>query len=172
MLRRILALALAGAAAASAAQVVIPDAMSDWKEVEAPPPPPLRTQGLIPVDVPGTSLRFGVDPASISVGEDRVVRYVVVATSTTGAVNGIYEGLRCGTGEVKVYARHLPGSGWVPARSDWRDVYRTPNTRYSLTIAKSGACMESAPNGTPAQIVQDLRLPPDKRFERGGYNGK
>lgn len=167
MLRRILALAIAGAAATAAAQLV-PDIHIDWKEVEAPPPPELRTRGLIPVEVVGTSLKFGVDPASITVGSDGVVRYVVVATSSTGAVNGIYEGLKCNSGEAKVYARHNPDTGWVPARGEWRNVYRTANSRYSLAIAKSGACKEHAANGTPAQIVQDLRAPADLRFERGG----
>lgn len=167
MLRRILALALAGAAASAAAQLV-PDIHIDWKEEEAPPPPALRTRGLIPVDVVGTNLKFGVDPDSITIGKDGVVRYVVVATSGTGAVNGIYEGLKCNTGEVKVYARHNPDTGWVPARGEWRNVYQIANTRYSLAIAKSGACKEHAPNGSPAQIVQDLRAPADLRFERGG----
>jgi hypothetical protein len=170
MHRRILALAFCGAAAAVSAQN-IPDVYMDWKEIEAPPPPALRTQGLIPVEVPGTALRFGVDPASIAVGTDLVVRYVVVATSPTGAVNGIYEGIRCNTGEVKVYARHNPDSGWVQAgRSEWQDVYRTANSRYSLAIATSGVCRGHAPNGPTSQIVQDLRSPIDRRFERGGIN--
>ena len=123
MLRKFLALALAGAAATAAAQLV-PDIHIDWKEAEAPPPPALRTSGLIPVEVVGTTLKFGVDPASITVGSDGVVRYVVVATSNTGAVNGIYEGLRCNTGEAKVYARHNPDTGWVPAKGEWRNVWK------------------------------------------------
>jgi hypothetical protein len=171
MQRSFLALALAGVIAGASAQT-IPDPAADWKEIEAPPPPPLRTQGLVPVDVlrSGT-MRFGVDPASVSVGADRVVRYVVVATSSTGTVNGIYEGIRCDTGEVKVYARHNPDSGWVPTRNaEWQNIFATANNSYSLAIARSGACMQSAPNGSPAQILQDLRAPVDRRFERGGAN--
>ena len=38
-----------------------------------------------------------------------MVRYVVVATSDSGAVNAIYEGIRCDTGRFKVYARHNGG---------------------------------------------------------------
>ncbi|HEY0824021.1 MAG TPA: CNP1-like family protein [Ramlibacter sp.] len=170
MHRRILALAFAGAAAAASAQLV-PDVLTDWKEAEAPPPPALRTTGLIPIELPSSSLRFGVDPASITVGSDSVVRYVVVATSSSGAVNGIYEGIRCNTAEVKVYARHTPGSGWVAVKdADWRDMRTTPNYRYTLAIARNGACMEHAPNGSPVQIAQDLRAGADRRFERGGVN--
>lgn len=164
MHRRILALALACAAAVATAQTKTDD--PDWKEVEAPPPPPLRVKGLIPIEVAGTSLSFGVDPESIHVGDDGVVRYVVVASSRTGTINGIYEGVRCGTGEVKVYARHNPDSGWVPARNgDWKPLQSTANSRYSLAIARSGACFGHSPNGTVAKIVRDLRAPVERRYE-------
>jgi hypothetical protein len=99
------------------------------------------------------------------------VRYVVVASSPTGAVNAMYEGVRCSSGQVKLYARHNPDSGWVPAKgSDWRDLRTTPNSRYSLEVARSGACQGRAPNGTAVQIVNDLKAPIDRRFERGGVN--
>jgi hypothetical protein len=182
MLRSLLALAGAAVAiAASAADLGAPPGTPDnsnipdvpeWKEVEAPPPPALRTRGLIPVDVRGSSLRFGVDPASVTIGTDRVVRYVVVATGPTGAVNGIYEGLKCDGGTVKIYARHNPDSGWVPTGdAEWRDVRSgAAAVRHSLAIARAGACQESSPNTSPAQIILDLKAPVDRRFERGGAN--
>ncbi len=92
----------------------------DWKEAAAPPPPALNTSGLLPVDMRGSVLRWGVDPASISVGTDGVVRYVVVAQSDSGTVNAIYEGLRCNTAESTVYARHSGGQ-WAPAPDrEWK----------------------------------------------------
>ncbi len=170
MHRRILALALAGAAAAASAQL-IPDVLINWKEAEAPPPPAVRTEGLIPIEMPSSSLRFGVDPASITVGPDSVVRYVVVAASSSGAVNGIYEGIRCNTAEVKIYARYTPGSGWVAVKEPvWQDLRVMANSRHTLAIARNGACQDHAPNGSPVQIAQDLRGGPDRRFERGGVN--
>ena len=169
MLPRILALALAGVAFAASAQIDLDN--PDWKELDAPPPPALRTQGLIPLEVPASSLRFGIDPASVSVGSDAIVRYVVVATSSSGAVNGIYEGIRCGSGEVKVYARHNPDTGWVPARnSDWQSLHSTRNSRHSLLVARNGVCAGTMPNGPAIQIVRDLRAPIDRRFEGGGVN--
>jgi hypothetical protein len=171
MLREWLALALASTALTCAAQLA-PDS-PDWQEIDAPPPPPLRTDGLIPLEVTGgaSSLRFGVDPASVSVGSDSVVRYVVVAMGNSGVTNGIYEGIRCSTGEVKVYARHNPDSGWVAAKgSEWKDLRGAANSRYSLAVARSGACFGHAPNGPAVQIVRDLRAPVDRRFERGGVN--
>lgn len=166
---RILALALAGAAAAASAQISNPN--PDWQEAAVPPPPALRTQGLIPLEVTGSTLRFGIDPASVSVGTDSVVRYVVVAISPTGTTNGIYEGIRCSSAEVKVYARHNPDSGWVAATgSDWKPLHATTNFRYSLYIARNGVCVGGGYNNSAEQIVRDLRAPVDHRFEQGGVN--
>lgn len=170
MRRSLSALALAGAALAAAAQVSTNS--PDWKELDAPPPPPLRTQGLVPVEVGGSALRFGVDPASVTVGQDAIVRYVVVATSASGAVNALYEGIRCDNGTVRVFARHNPDSGWVAAsQGGWQEMSSsTGATRHSLAIARAGACQDHAPNGSALQIVQDLRAPIDRKFERGGVN--
>lgn len=168
MLLRTLALALACAAAAPAwAQFGTPD--PEWKEQEAPPPPAVRTTGLVPIEMPGSSLRFGVDPASVSVGADGVVRYVVVAASTTGTVNAMYEGIRCSSGEVRLYARHNPDSGWVPATGtsgDWQPLHERPHSRHSLVIARTGACIGKGPAGNARLVVQALRAPADRRFER------
>src|SRR5690606_30431351 len=107
-----LAVACLFASAAAAAQIAPDD--PDWKELEAQPPPALRTSGLVMLEVRGSSLQFGVDPDSFSIGPDLVVRYVLVGRSDSGAVNAMYEGIRCNTGDVKVYARHDPDKGWVP----------------------------------------------------------
>ena len=167
MLHRILALGLACVAASSFGQL-LSDVDANWKEVEAPPPPALRTQGLIPLETSATiSLRFGVDPASVSVGPDRVVRYVVVATSPTGTVNAMYEGVRCNTAQVKVYARHNPDSGWVPARdAEWQPLQNRPNSRHSLVVARTGACIGNGTSGSASDIVRALRTPADMRFTR------
>ncbi|RYY94936.1 MAG: hypothetical protein EOO24_23785 [Comamonadaceae bacterium] len=163
MHRRFLALLLAGMAGAASAQLTELD--PDWKEAQVPPPPALRTGGLIEVEMPRSSLRFGVDPASFSIGADGIVRYVVVATSTTGTVNAMYEGIRCSTGEVKVYARHNPDSGWVATKNaDWVPLNLTRNSHHSLQVARNGACIGHGPNRSPENIVRDLRGGPDMRF--------
>lgn len=170
MFRSFMALALAGAAAASLAQPRVAEE-PDWKELEAPPPPALRTTGLIPLDIPGATLRFGVDPKSVSVGSDRIVRYVVVAASSSGTVNAMYEGIHCESAVVKVYARHNPDSGWVPARNaEWQPLHGIANSRHSLFIARNGVCVGRGVSGSAADIVGDLRAPVGTRFERGGVN--
>jgi hypothetical protein len=148
----LLALMVCGAAQA---QLATPD--PDWKELDAPPPPRLRTDRLVAIELPGSTLRFGVDPSSVLVGSDGIVRYVVVATSSSGAVNGFYEGIRCSTGEVRTYARHSPDSGWVAVRDNqWQALHDSRAPRHSLVIAREGACVGSGPNQTAAQVVRDL----------------
>lgn len=157
------ALALAFVAGTAQAQLTTPD--PDWKEVEAPQPAPLRPDRLIRLEMPESTLRFGVDPASITLTGDGIVRYVVVATSSTGAVNGFYEGIRCSTAETRLYARYNPDSGWVPVKdAQWRSLQETRPSRHSLVIARTGACMGGAPNQSAAQIVRDLGGSVDWRF--------
>ncbi|MBG9389991.1 CNP1-like family protein [Caenimonas aquaedulcis] len=165
MRRSLVALALTACALASHAQLNPVD--PDWKEVEAPPPGALVVDGAIPLEMPRSLLRFGVAPASVSIGADGIVRYVVVATSASGAVNGLYEGIRCNTGEFKVYARHNPGSGWVIAKdAQWKSLHETHVSAHSLAIARTGACIGHGTNQTASAILRDLRRPADRRFEQ------
>jgi len=160
-----LAWALALAASGALGQLAPVD--PDWRELEAPPPPQFKQEGLIPLDVPRATLHFGVDPDSIAIGNDSIVRYVVVATGSGGAVNGLYEALRCNTGEFKVYARYNPGTGWTIAKdAQWRPLHGAPGSPHSLAMARYGACVGRAPNRSPQQIARDLRAPADRRFNQ------
>lgn len=154
---------LAGASLASFAQLAPAD--PDWREAEAPLPSAPATQRLIELDIPRTELRYGIDPGSVSVGKDGVVRYVVVARSPSGTVNALYEGIHCSTGQVKVYARHNPDSGWARAQEpQWKSLHEGQHARYSLLIARSGACLGHSANGTADKVVRDLRANVDVRF--------
>jgi hypothetical protein len=165
-LSRVAAALLLVFAAAAQAQLAADD--PDWREVEAHPAPALKLQGLIALDIPGSALRFGIDPSSITVGEDGVVRYVVVATSSSGVVNAMYEGIRCGSGDFKLYARHSADGGWkVVKNTDWRSLWEQPVSRHTLVIARTGACMGRAANVSRAKIVQDLRTPVERRYQLG-----
>jgi hypothetical protein len=77
----------------------------------------------------------------------------------------MYEGIRCTTGEFKVYARHNPGSGWVRSEGEWRSLTDGAlPSRHSLLIARTGACVGQGANLTAAQIVRDLDQSADRRF--------
>jgi hypothetical protein len=165
MLRKFVALAACVCAAAAFAQ---PASDTDWKEAEVPPPPPLRMDGLVPIEVTGAvDLRYAVDPQSVGIGSDGVVRYVVVATSRAGAVNAMYEGVRCGRAEYRVYARSS-GQGWRPVETEWRSLYEGVEARHARAVARGGACFGPAPNRSAQQVVRDLRTPDDRKFGGSG----
>jgi hypothetical protein len=164
IVRRSSALAVIAFASNCALAQVIPS-NADWQEGDAPPPPPLKTQALLPLDMgPGTDLRWGVDPSSIHIGADRVVRYVVVGQGEGGAVNAFYEGLRCDTAEVRVYARHARDGGWVPANAGWKPLQGSSATRHSLAVARNGACVGQGANRSPDQIARDLGQSANYKF--------
>lgn len=135
----------------------------DWQEAEAPPPPSWRKEGLIVIELPiRTSLIFGVDPSTLTIGPDWVVRYVMVAYNPTGSVNAMYEGLRCDTGEFKTYARASEPGHWnMVAAPVWRELDNTQSaTRHALALARQGAC-ESHGIGarTVAELIRRLKNP-------------
>lgn len=137
------------------------------REFPAPPPPAFNTKGLVKIELTRSAgLTFGVDPATISIGPDGVVRYVVIATSPSGATNVMYEGIRCATAEFRVYARHYPQTGWSSVSSqEWRSLYATNQSRHALAIARGGACDAAVPRMTVAEIVRALRETPIKNYE-------
>ncbi|GAB3184787.1 CNP1-like family protein [Hydrogenophaga aquatica] len=152
----LLSCACAGAFAQRAADDV------DWRESEVPAPPALRTEGLLKFDVSVNSeLSYGVDPASIGIGEDGVVRYVMVAASRSGALNALYEGVRCATGEVKTYARWNPappGSWTLAQQPQWRPMLAgNAASRPALALARAGLCQGAAPNGPVPKMLRELR---------------
>jgi hypothetical protein len=89
-----------------------------WVEQSAQLPPSPRAENLIEFNVSSaTRHRHFVDTASISVGEDKVVRYTVVIEAAGGARNVSFEGMRCATGERRLYAYGQPDGSWSKARN-------------------------------------------------------
>ncbi len=157
-LRRFAACALAMMAIGAAAQGNIPEPV-EWKEAEVSAPPSFDVKRLIPFEVrAGSALKFGVDPATLSIGKDGVLRYVVVAQSTSGTINAMYEGIRCSTGEYKTYARYNPSGGWNPATNpQWEDMRTNSRSRHTYLLARQGGC----PNGGTAvrldEVLRELK---------------
>lgn len=99
-----------------------PGAPRTGREPEVQLPPVPKEQGLLPFDVyPRQALEYFVDPASISLPGEGIVRFTVVARSGAAA-NVSYEGFRCVTREYKVYARANRDGAWIPAKEAGWDV--------------------------------------------------
>ena len=98
-----------------------------WQEQQLKELPPFPADdGLmeVPFEHPGARFRFFIDPASLSIGEDGVVRYTLVLESArTGNRNVMYEGMRCATREYKTIAYGTRGDKFRPlARPRWLSI--------------------------------------------------
>lgn len=160
-MKRWLCLALAGSATLAAAQQKgdweIRQDERDWKELELRLPPLPKGEGLIEFPVSAAaSFRFFIDPASLSVGSDGVVRYTLVARSPTGAENASYEGIRCVSGSYKVYAYAQSGS-WSAARSDWKPIEPKSVQRWHQALRREYFCPFHVPISSVAEGLDALR---------------
>lgn len=140
-------------------------ALMDWKESEVPPPPVFDAGKLLTFEVSrGSSLVYGVDPDTLSIADDGVLRYVMVAISPSGANNVMYEGIRCATAEVKTYARYTTEGMWKKvANVQWQSLYDNMPSRHALQFARAGGCDGSAQASSVKEVVRQLKA---GRFSR------
>jgi len=132
----------------------------DWKESEAPTPPAFSVDKLLPLAMPPyVSLTFGIDPATLTIAADGIVRYVVVARNAGGSINAMYEGIRCSTGEVKTYARAGNSGVWsVVTEPQWRGLTDNLPSKHAWVFARQAACDgRAAAASTTADIVKALK---------------
>jgi hypothetical protein len=129
-----------------------------WEEQKAVRPPYPRSENLIKVYVSAaTSFEFFVDAAAVSVGQDGVVRYTLIARSPSGAMNVSYEGIRCKTRERKLYAFGRGGNTWSQARnSQWAPIIGTRANRQQATLADDFFCQIGGTARTAEEAVRAL----------------
>lgn len=123
---------------------------SDWERKHAKPeavddapalPPLPRPSSLVEFEVTAhAGMRFFVDTSSIEPAEGEVVRYVLVARSPSGAQNVSFEGLRCGTGQVRRYAVGGRDGSWGGRPGDW-----TPGQAWHRALLREYFCPQGAP---------------------------
>lgn len=149
-----------GMAFSPAAYAQLTEANPDWKESPVPPPPAFDVARLVPFDgAPGSTLAYGVDPASIQISKsDGLVRYVVVASSASGTKNVMYDAIRCATAEFKTYARYSAAGGWrMVSSSAWRSLFDKTTPSYALRFARAGACDNASAPESAAELVAKLK---------------
>lgn len=141
-----------------------------WAEIQASLPDAPVAERLVEVKLaPTERYRLYVDPASLTVGSDAVVRYVAVVVSPSGARSVNFEGIRCATGERRLYAFGHSDGTWGQARgSEWKTIRRGVN-RYESTLAEEFFCPEGVSVRTPEEAIGALRAGghPDIRHVRG-----
>jgi hypothetical protein len=114
-----------------------------WKELEPQLPPLPKQENLIAFRVSPSDFRFYVDGKSLSVGDEGVVRYTLVASSAGGAMNVSYEGIRCKTWEFRSYAYGRSDNTWAKAgRNDWTAIQAVGRALPESILASDFFCPE------------------------------
>ncbi len=150
-MRRLLALALGLCQGAALAQFKsdweLEQERRSWREREVQLPAYPKAENLVEFAVSAaTDFRFFVDRASISVGQDGVVRYTLVARSSSGAENVSYEGIRCKAGTYRVYAYgNKSEAAWSQRESDWRPIEQRTFHRQHHALWREYFCPHRVP---------------------------
>jgi hypothetical protein len=107
-----------------------------WQEIELQLPPAPAKESLIPFYVSATaSSKFFIDGASLTVGADGVVRYVLVVLTAGGARNVSFEGMRCETKERRLYASGRIDGSWSKSRNnEWSRIKDAAVNRHHAVL--------------------------------------
>lgn len=130
-----------------------------WEEIAARLPAYPKNESLLPFNVSSaTNNKFMIDAASISVGNDRVVRYTVVIDSPRGARTVNYEGLRCATMERKIYAFGQSDGKWTEnKRAAWEGIKLRSLLSYHKALAEDIFCDLEVPVWNAEEAVRNLK---------------
>ncbi len=141
------------------------DDTKPWKEVAAQLPAYPKADNLISITVGATSAnQFFVDYPSVSADNDGVVRYTILIRSPSGAETVNYEGLRCTTGERKMYAFGHPGGEWSRNRyAKWEPIQARNQKSYRRELFYHYFCtVDAAANLAKIQFL----------LKSGGFYGQ
>lgn len=139
-----------------------------WTEEQVVLPAYPAAERLIPFDVSAANdFKFFIDPATVSVGQDGVIRYGVVARSPAGADNVRFEGLRCATGEYRIYAVGRPDGSWSARANEWRPVERGTTRSWHNALSREYFCPNRQPVHSADEAISALKKGghPDVRHE-------
>ncbi len=130
-----------------------------WVELSAQLPPYPKAENLVEFNVSSaTRHKHFADTASISVGEDKVVRYTVVIEAAGGAKNVSFEGMRCDTGERRLYAYGHPDGTWSKARrSGWEGIKFRSLLSYHKALYEDHFCPDGINVKDGKVAAQNLR---------------
>lgn len=166
MLRKILLLGLSVCLAANvfaAAEADEEDENKPWQELEAQFPAPPQAENLQSFHVSATTdNKFFIDMASLSVGDDGVVRYTLLVITPEGGRNVTFEGMRCQTRERRIYASGRADGSWVKSRNNqWMRLQPASVNRHHAALFLEYFC----PTGGVLRDVEAVR----RALKQGGY---
>lgn len=130
-----------------------------WSEVAVKLPAYPKAENLIPFNVSSaTRNKHFIDAESISVGEDRVVRYTVIIEAAGGAKNVSFEGIRCESAERRLYAYGHPDGTWSKARNaGWEGIKLRSLLAYRKALFEDHFCPDGIRVRDGKEAVKNLR---------------
>ncbi|MBC3935192.1 CNP1-like family protein [Undibacterium rugosum] len=150
-------LLLAGGLTSTTAQAAEDEPDKEWREVEAQLPAAPKNENLLPFYQSG-SMQFFIDAPSLSIASDGTVRYTLVASSSAGARNVSYEGIRCATYEKKLYAFGRSDGTWSRSRRDeWDKISQTGANKQHHSLFTEYFCEGNTIAGKANSILDRLR---------------
>lgn len=134
-----------------------------WRELEVQLPPAPDEKTLIPLYVSAaTDNRFFIDGASLSVGSDGVIRYVLLILSPQGGRNVTFEGMRCSSRERRIYASGRSDGSWSKSRNnEWVRIQEVYANRHHANLYLEYFC----PIGNMVHSAEEAR----EALRRGGH---
>ncbi|MDR0564291.1 MAG: CNP1-like family protein [Azoarcus sp.] len=135
---------------AIAASLMLAACATEVPEIINPDLPPLPNAGDLAAFRVGSQPlgRFLLDKKNVGIGVDGVVRYVLVMRGSGGASSATFEGIRCKTGEYKLYAS-VGGNDWRPfSDKTWKPI--PGRTSYGSLLSGYGG---NDPRGVLAEDV-------------------
>jgi hypothetical protein len=159
----LVALAIALTAGAAVAQSRFEEDFDDkdkqWQEIELQLPAAPKQENLLTFYVSPTATQsFAIDPQSLTVGADGVIRYTLVAVSDAGAKSISYEGIRCMSYERKLYAFGRTDGSWSRSRRDqWERINTHAANRQHAVLFKNYFCREQTVAGKAEDMIRRIR---------------
>jgi len=159
LLAAILALGMSAAHAQYGFEEEFDDKDKPWQEIAIQLPAAPAAGDLLPFYVSPTATQsFAIDPKSLTIGADGVIRYTLVSQSQGGASNVSYEGIRCNSFEKKLYAFGRADGTWARSRRDqWEPITDNQANRQHAALAKDYFCNGNAIAGKADDIVKRIR---------------
>jgi hypothetical protein len=136
------------------------DNKQDWEEVDAKLPAYPKPENLIGFEVVAMrSFQFFVDSESITPAKNGVVFYTMVARSGSGTENVMFIGLRCATGEQRIYANgRSADKAWSVVRdSKWKLIEPRAIALQYMAIRRDFFCPGAVPIMTRAEGIDALK---------------
>ena len=155
---------IACVSAPAVAQSNLPVPRYDEKDSQDSDSPPLpaypKPASLIRFPTSWTTSEVFVDGETLTVHGDGLIRYTLVVKAAGGAENVSYEALRCGTGQLRVYAYGQRDGTWATARvSQWRGISDSRINRHHFEFWRDVFC-----DGKALERRSDILL----NLKRGG----